>query len=269
MSIRYYFFVSSEKGKVLYASVAVRLMQGVTQDVFFFLPPGTTDVDVQRSCNADHSIPTLRIFLGEYIFRTHATCSLAATCRVLSANNTSTWQAWFPPGRGNRCVSALWAHPPTFCQSPWVWTTRIQAASRPFENRPRLLDKLVHIEWPCHNSRILCFLPSRLWLFFCHSFICQIRECSSAFSIYRCAYSLRPKINAILWFKICPTRNATLTNQPQKTRESRSFSHIRQANSPVRFAYQPPANSTFLSERISHQQPASSTFLLEQMSTNY
>jgi hypothetical protein len=56
--------------------------------------------------------------------------------------------------------------PPTFCQSPWVWTTRIQAASRPFENRPRLLDKLVHIEWPCHNSRILCFLPSRLWLFF-------------------------------------------------------------------------------------------------------
>jgi hypothetical protein len=30
-------------------------------------------------------------------------------------------------------------------------------------------------------------------------------------------YSLRPKINAILGFKICPTKNATLTNQPQKT----------------------------------------------------
>jgi hypothetical protein len=43
-------------------------------------------------------------------------------------------------------------------------------------------------------------------------------------------YSLRPKINAILGFKICPTKNATLTNQQQKTRESRSFSHKRQAN---------------------------------------
>jgi hypothetical protein len=37
---------------------------------------------------------------------------------------------------------------------------------------------------------------------------------------------------------------------------------------PVRLAYQPPANSTFLSEQISHQQPANSTFLSEQISTS-
>jgi hypothetical protein len=34
---------------------------------------------------------------------------------------------------------------------------------------------------------------------------------------------------------------------------------------PVRLAYQPPANSNFLSEQISHQQSASSTFLSEQI----
>jgi hypothetical protein len=33
-------------------------------------------------------------------------------------------------------------------------------------------------------------------------------------------------------------------------------------------AYQPPANSTFLSEQTSHQQPASSNFLSEQTSTS-
>jgi hypothetical protein len=32
-------------------------------------------------------------------------------------------------------------------------------------------------------------------------------------------------------------------------------------------AYQPPANSTFLSEQTSHPQPASSTFLSEKIST--
>jgi hypothetical protein len=32
---------------------------------------------------------------------------------------------------------------------------------------------------------------------------------------------------------------------------------------PVHLAYQPPANSTFLSEQTSHQQPANSTFLSE------
>jgi hypothetical protein len=37
---------------------------------------------------------------------------------------------------------------------------------------------------------------------------------------------------------------------------------------PVRLAYQPPANITFLSEQISHQQPANSTFLSEQISTS-
>jgi hypothetical protein len=34
-------------------------------------------------------------------------------------------------------------------------------------------------------------------------------------------------------------------------------------------AYQPPANSTFLSEQTSHQQPASSTLLSEQTSTSH
>jgi hypothetical protein len=38
---------------------------------------------------------------------------------------------------------------------------------------------------------------------------------------------------------------------------------------PVRFAYQPPASSTFLSEQISHQQPVSNTFLSEQTSTRH
>ena len=43
-------------------------------------------------------------------------------------------------------------------------------------------------------------------------------------------YSLSPKINTILWFKICPTKNAILTQQPQKTRVSGDFSYKRQAN---------------------------------------
>jgi hypothetical protein len=38
---------------------------------------------------------------------------------------------------------------------------------------------------------------------------------------------------------------------------------------PVRLAYQPLANSTFLSEGISHHQPVSSTFLSEQISTSH
>jgi hypothetical protein len=37
----------------------------------------------------------------------------------------------------------------------------------------------------------------------------------------------------------------------------------------VRLAYQPPANSTFVSEQTSHQQPANSTFLSEQTSTSH
>jgi hypothetical protein len=42
-----------------------------------------------------------------------------------------------------------------------------------------------------------------------------------------------------------------------------------QCNQPVRSAYQPLANSTFLSEQTSHQQSASSTFLSEQISTSH
>jgi hypothetical protein len=42
-----------------------------------------------------------------------------------------------------------------------------------------------------------------------------------------------------------------------------------QALQPVRSAYQPPASSTFLSERTSQQQPASSTLLSEQTSTSH
>jgi hypothetical protein len=38
---------------------------------------------------------------------------------------------------------------------------------------------------------------------------------------------------------------------------------------PVRSAYQPPASSTFLSEKTSHQQSASSDFLSEQISTSH
>jgi hypothetical protein len=38
---------------------------------------------------------------------------------------------------------------------------------------------------------------------------------------------------------------------------------------PVRLAYQPPANSTFLSKQTSHQQPGNNTFLSEQTSTSH
>jgi hypothetical protein len=38
---------------------------------------------------------------------------------------------------------------------------------------------------------------------------------------------------------------------------------------PVRLAYQPPANSTILSEQTSYQQLVSSTFLSEQISTSH
>jgi hypothetical protein len=38
---------------------------------------------------------------------------------------------------------------------------------------------------------------------------------------------------------------------------------------PVRLAYQPPANNTFLSQQTSHQQPANNTFLSEQTSTSH
>jgi hypothetical protein len=38
---------------------------------------------------------------------------------------------------------------------------------------------------------------------------------------------------------------------------------------PVRLAYQPPANNTFLSEQINHQQLTNNTFLSEQISTSH
>jgi hypothetical protein len=38
---------------------------------------------------------------------------------------------------------------------------------------------------------------------------------------------------------------------------------------PVRLAYLPPSNSTFLSEQIRHRQPANNTFLSEQTSTSH
>jgi hypothetical protein len=50
---------------------------------------------------------------------------------------------------------------------------------------------------------------------FCH--VCVYTACTPSV----------PKINAILRFKICLIKNAILTNQPQKTRESISFSHKR------------------------------------------
>jgi hypothetical protein len=43
----------------------------------------------------------------------------------------------------------------------------------------------------------------------------------------------------------------------------------RGGSGPVRLAYQPPTNNTFLSEQTSHQQSASSTFLSEQISTSH
>jgi hypothetical protein len=49
----------------------------------------------------------------------------------------------------------------------------------------------------------------------------------------------------------------------------RKASDYSKKNRPVRLAYQPPANSIFLSEQISHQQPASSTFLSKQISTSH
>ena len=50
------------------------------------------------------------------------------------------------------------------------------------------------------------------------------------FSKKKPRYSLRPKINAILWFKICPTKNTTLTKQSQKTGVFRNFSQKKQSN---------------------------------------
>jgi hypothetical protein len=45
--------------------------------------------------------------------------------------------------------------------------------------------------------------------------------------------------------------------------EVKLFGFAFESLEPVRLAYQPPANSIFLSQQTSHQQPASSTFLSE------
>jgi hypothetical protein len=59
-------------------------------------------------------------------------------------------------------------------------------------------------------------------------------------------------------------RNTLIKKEPLKTILVMFCYHR-----PVRLAYQPPANSTFLSEQTSHQQPTSSTFLSEQTSTSH
>jgi hypothetical protein len=47
-----------------------------------------------------------------------------------------------------------------------------------------------------------------------------------------------------------------------------SVNQSSKSEQPVRSAYQPPANSTFLSEQTSHRQPVSSNLLSEQTSTS-
>jgi hypothetical protein len=60
-------------------------------------------------------------------------------------------------------------------------------------------------------------------------------------------------------------RKTKAYSQLASVHENKSSRYTR----PVRLAYQPPANSTFLSEKISHHQPANSTFLSEQTSTGH
>jgi hypothetical protein len=72
-----------------------------------------------------------------------------------------------------------------------------------------------------------------------------------------------------------PGKNVDTLTRPGKrllsigTREGLAHCLASPLARPVRLAYQPPANSTFLSEQTSHQQPASSTLLSEQTSTNH
>jgi hypothetical protein len=47
------------------------------------------------------------------------------------------------------------------------------------------------------------------------------------------------------------------------------ISHQQPASLFVRSAYQPPANSTFLSEQTSHQRSVGGTFLSKQISTSH
>jgi hypothetical protein len=72
-----------------------------------------------------------------------------------------------------------------------------------------------------------------------------------------------------------PKKNNEAYGKRQLTRLGTSSEKIafilgwHQVHRPVRLSYQPPANSTFLSEQINHQQPASNTFLSEQTSTSH
>jgi hypothetical protein len=63
------------------------------------------------------------------------------------------------------------------------------------------------------------------------------------------------------------TCNPSLLDRPADRR--RLTAKANRTPRSVRLAYQPPANSIFLSEQISHQQSASNTFLSEQISTSH
>jgi hypothetical protein len=58
-------------------------------------------------------------------------------------------------------------------------------------------------------------------------------------------YPLRLKINAIVKFKICPTKNVILTNQQQKTRELEA-SHIKDKPIVRSFSYKTRGNLVIL-----------------------
>jgi hypothetical protein len=66
------------------------------------------------------------------------------------------------------------------------------------------------------------------------------------------------------WVHGTARASACPANTP-RTLDSRSEVDLR----PVHLAYQPPANSTFLSEQTSHKQPANSIFLSQQTSTSH
>jgi hypothetical protein len=77
-------------------------------------------------------------------------------------------------------------------------------------------------------------------------------------------------VSAAAWVWVCGC--SVREREPERSGVRQPFAKRRPVRSdiqPVRSAYQPPASSTFLSERISHQQPASSTLLSEQTSTSH
>jgi hypothetical protein len=66
---------------------------------------------------------------------------------------------------------------------------------------------------------------------------------------------------AVLFSHNSPATSSTLLSEQTSTSHQPLANRTGCMDQPVRFAYQPPANSTFLSEQTSHQQPVSSTFL--------